>query len=75
MQTLTRHVQEDENRQRQQKADAVADKVREGDVSRQGEEISCFLGKQSFPLFCVTLRLVGFATVAAIAFPKQARQT
>eukprot|EP00752_Nemacystus_decipiens_P014278 g12698.t2 len=35
MQTLTRHVQEDENRQRQQEVDAVADRVREGDVRRQ----------------------------------------
>eukprot|EP00903_Cladosiphon_okamuranus_P006356 g6226.t1 len=35
MQTLTRHVQEDEDRQRQQKADEEADKVREGDVRRQ----------------------------------------
>lgn len=36
MQALTRHVEEDEDRQRQQREDAVADKVREGDVLRQG---------------------------------------
>lgn len=38
MQTLTRHVQEVEDRVRQREADAVADRVREGDVLRQGEE-------------------------------------
>lgn len=37
MQTLTRHVQEGEDRQRQREADAVADRVREGDVMRQGD--------------------------------------
>lgn len=56
MQTLTRHVQEDEDRQRQQKADAEADKVREGDVVRQGEEkISLLRGKIHSCLRCFWL--------------------
>ena len=38
MQTLTRHVQEGEDRRRQQVADALASRVREGDVMRQGEK-------------------------------------
>lgn len=36
MQTLTRHVQEDEDRERKRKEDAEAAKVRDGDIERQG---------------------------------------
>lgn len=37
MQTLTRHVKEGEDRQRQQDEDAVANRIRRGDMLRQGE--------------------------------------
>lgn len=43
MQTLTRHVQENEDRQRQREADAVADRIRDGDALRQGGESGVYM--------------------------------